>query len=636
VRYTISRITERAHGGDPIKRTTRIDAENLSIGRGSDCNIHLTDLTIGLRHATIRGTGENSVVVEAQPGFTFEVDGRVVERTQLTAGESRQLVFGTYVLSIAQGNSDEGIIVTISQDAGPQDILDLSNAKKAFSVSPLLFSLRNAAWVLGAFIVVVCLAGPVAYYFWQPAQSKIDPVGQWSVGPLSRGHAFLQHNCKACHLNAFRVIPDAGCLSCHQNGEDSKQSARIATQVFSIGSPFAPRPAKNHAASALLAKAMYGGGGFEYLIAYALNRAFEHPRGRCIDCHTEHIGSAGQRSASRRAARPSNVQIQATSCTSCHAQLKARLFDTALLDVPSWDKHPDFRPFITSLFAAGRPRLQNNGAAKGPFDTGIKFSHKQHLAPNGVIVREAQKYSIPTISDGLGTRLSCVACHKPASDGRAFLPIDMKADCAHCHSLKVPAIGGGAMALPHGDPDKVVTQMLAYYQATQGASTGTLRTRPGISGGPSSIPAVVSGNPSIAQKIRGIFTTDGRNKGLCYGCHDFVLPIDRNSLAFKIVRVKLVDRYLPRSGFDHSVPAHNHDAAGQPNCIRCHAPAQAENLSTVMIPGITQCKSCHGNNRAAASVAAQSNCAECHGYHSTGEPLTRELYERPWRIAPGI
>ncbi|HTW34197.1 MAG TPA: hypothetical protein VMD53_06245 [Rhizomicrobium sp.] len=631
--FTILRVTQRAHGGDPIERTKHVEDDEASIGRGTDCDLQLPDLLIGLRHAVMRIAGPGRVSVEALGEHRFVFQGGIVRRAEFRVADGISLGFGTYILSFSPGQTADDVVVTVSQTVADALVSDTSLAKKAFSLSSVMFSLRTAAWTLGLAILLVALAAPIAYDYLVPPPEqpvRINPAEQWSPGPLSAGHTFLQKNCKACHVNAFRRIPDEACLSCHRNGLDAIAMTRLTERVMGLGSAFAPRPANDHADPNLLRRAQEAPIVAANPIISAFDGLFSHPTDRCTSCHTDHVGARGQRTADLGAPRPTPAQVSESDCANCHENLKAHIPDTALLDVKDWDHHPDFRPLIATLAEKGRPKRVSDAVSDGPFDTGLKFSHKQHLATGGDVARQAAQYGEPVAPSG---RLSCSACHHPDNEGRGFLPIEMVRDCSSCHSLQIPGVNGQATSLPHGKPARVVETMVAYYKSGGAANTtGITRMRPG---GAFQATTDILSDQMIARKVRAVFMDNTVGPHPCYGCHTFTAD-DPNTLVFKIVPVHLENRYLPRAGFDHSVPQHLVDANGKPLCLNCHKATSSDSLSNVVIPSITTCKACHGARNPVGKQIAASNCTECHGYHTTGEPPAREVYLGPWRFPGGM
>jgi len=631
VSFTILRVTQRAHGGDPIERTKRIAGDEATIGRGTDCDLQLPDLIVGLRHAVIRITGPGRLTIEANGNHRFLVDGSIVRHADLRVADHPSVIFGSYVLTFGLGETENDIVVSVEQMASDVRDSDTSLAKKAFSLGSVMFGLRGAAWFLGISILLATLAAPLAYYYLVPGQPRINPTAQWSPGPLSSGHAFLEKNCVACHVKAFRTIPDEACLSCHRNGLDAIAASRAAERTADMGSPLAPHPANDHAEASLLRRAKETPAVATNPVISAFDGLFAHPSERCTSCHTDHVGAAGQRPSTVGPAHPTPVQVTEADCATCHEHLKAHIPDTALLDVRDFDHHPDFRSLIATLAENGRPKFESDAVADGPFDTGLKFSHKQHLAATGDVARQAAQYGKPAAPDG---RLSCSACHHPDKEGRGFLPIEMTRDCAACHSLQIPGIGGQITSLPHGEPARVVAKMVDYYKSGGDTNaTGITRMRPG---GAFQATTGVLSDAMIAHKVRAVFMDDTAEPHPCYGCHTFKTPAGPNTLVFKIVPVHVVNRYLPRSGFDHSVPQHLVDANGKPLCLNCHLATKSDSLSNVVIPGIATCKACHGARNGLGQELAASNCTECHGYHTTGEPPSREPYLGSWRFPSGM
>jgi hypothetical protein len=630
VTFVFNRVTQRSQGGDPIQRTTTVEANTAIIGRGTDCDLQLPDLSVGLRHAMITIKGRGRLEITAFGRMTFELNGRVVRMASLRISDRPELVFGSYLLTFALGRNDE-VIVTVTQTEPLVEAPDATTVKRVFSLGPNLFSLRRAAWLFIVLIVGAGLALPISYAYVAPNDSRINPGDLWSPGRLSEGHHFLEHNCRACHSQALRAVPDDACQSCHLKGADRATFASNKSRVMRMGSAFPASIVLDHADPNLLLRAT-GRSFFSNNPVEAVFQAFtDHPTDHCIGCHTDHVGTAGQIPAFEMPASPTPRQVTGGNCVNCHGTLKAHISETVLADVPDWDHHPDYRPRIASLFVPGHPRDVNDAVSDGSFDTGLRFSHRQHLANDSAIATEARNANLPRGADG---RLSCAACHQPADDGRGFVAIDMKRNCAACHSLAIPGPNGGTLMLAHGKPDQVVAQLRTFYEAGGAPPPVFRRERPGswdgtgFGTGPKIPPEQV-----IVQKIRQEFTTP---QGKCFTCHAF-RPNASDSTVFRIVGVHLVDRYLPLAGFDHSVPAHHLGSDGAPDCMQCHAVKSATSLAAVEIPGIGECKTCHGSATASVDRSAAATCTECHGYHKgdMGVPPSHEAFRKPWGIPDG-
>jgi hypothetical protein len=318
------------------------------------------------------------------------------------------------------------------------------------------------------------------------------------------------------------------------------------------------------------------------------------------------------------------------SCESCHSGLEARLSDTALLDAPSWDKHPDFRPQVTLSPAGPNPRIERLALSDAPLEhTGLSFSHRQHLLENGGVARKAQLLGR---EKGYGAALDCANCHKPEASG--FKPIKMTETCAPCHSLDYAIRDGAVQKLEHGKADRVVEQLRAFFaSANPGArgSTAAFAWRPGFGLlGERNLQDIPQLPPAARAKngVRAAFSKGGT----CYGCHEIVAPNTPQSLAFNVAPVRLPTSYLPRGDFDHSVKEHHEKADGTPLCDTCHEAPKSERATDLMLPSVTKCAACHGKDKTQVAEAAPAACAECHGYHDTAKPVARPRGELQARL----
>ena len=78
--FHLKLITQRAAGGDPIIRERHLPGPELTIGRATDSDILLTDLSIDLQHAKVRFAGPGRVTLESISGVPFELNGRATQR----------------------------------------------------------------------------------------------------------------------------------------------------------------------------------------------------------------------------------------------------------------------------------------------------------------------------------------------------------------------------------------------------------------------------------------------------------------------------------------------------------------------------------------------------------------------------
>ena len=565
--FILRQVTRRSGGGD-IVRTRTLTAAEPVIGRGAAADIPVPDLAISLSHARLRQTGPGAVEIEAFGAGRFEAGGKAVSRAELKLADAPALGFGRYRLTLTAGEAGEVVITLAHDEAAPEVI---ASHDGAFSLSGAVFSKRRLAWTLALLVLAVGLAWPIGSFFLGARSLPAD--GQWSSGPLSQAHAFLEDDCQACHQKAFVAVRDDACMACHQAGREPATLRKVAAEARAAGSPFTPRFVDDHADRQRLMRGAPLPSDLGGKVETVFRRAFNRPDDRCGSCHLEHIGPEG--------ARPAKVPALVTvnDCADCHAGMKGRLKDTALADVPDWGRHPEFRPLVT--VSPEGPRLQRVSLSQRPREaTGLIFPHRLHVSPTGGPARMAQTLGQ---SRGYGAPLACANCHRPGKDGRGFTPVVMERDCAACHSLAFARVGGVTKSLPHGEP----AQVAAALAGARG-------------------------------RVRAAFSAGGA----CFDCHKVIAPAD-GSLAYRIAPVHLTARFMPRGAFDHGVPEHRKDAKGALNCAACHATQTSDSAADLLTPTIAECVACHGKAKGQVHAPASADCAECHSYHAPGTPARK-------------
>ena len=76
---------------------------------------------------------------------------------------------------------------------------------------------------------------------------RIHPDQQWSSGPLSKAHAFLEKDCQSCHQAKFVSVRDEACLTCHTANQSPADALKLNASLAQRGSPFIPRLISDHA-----------------------------------------------------------------------------------------------------------------------------------------------------------------------------------------------------------------------------------------------------------------------------------------------------------------------------------------------------------------------------------------------------
>lgn len=591
--FIVRQISRTAEGREII-RPRAFDQAEISIGRGTDCDIHLPDLQVTLRHAVIRRAAiPGRIEIAAVAGMPFDVDGRSTERAEVDPAKGATVRIGGHVLDISSGATERAdAIVTVQRIEADADAED---KEAVFSVGHALPGKRAMAWTLALLILAAFLAWPI----WSIYSSRADaerPVAfhadeTWSSGKLSLVHATLENNCAACHTRPFVAVENQSCTACHSKIHDHADPRRL-----------------------LAAKVSRGISG---KIELAAAGAFGIPEGRCVECHTEHEGATAMPVTQQR------------FCSDCHGGLDKKLSDTKILNVSDFGTdHPQFRPAIMSNPEGPSPIVQRVSLDARPLeDNGLKFPHRLHLSKTNGVARMAQTFNG---EHDFGKALSCANCHVPDESGARFKPVNMEQDCAMCHSLAFDRIDGTIRTLRHGEPDQVVADLRAFYRSTgplRPINFGSVdRRRPGdfaarrTSSNLAFASATRGGRAEAA--IRSVFSEGGA----CFDCHRVTQPGVQGP-NYGIVPVRLPERYMKKGWFDHA--SHTTES-----CQSCHAAPTSDSASDVLLPKIASCRECHGGESAHKQV--QSSCAMCHDYHmGAGTPLmVRENLSRGKRRAP--
>ena len=622
--FIVRQVAKRADGGDIIRTRTLVQAE-LSVGRGTDCDIQLADLAVMLRHAKLAQVAGGRISVEAIGGVPVSVAGKFVTRADLVLAENPAVDIGPFRLSLAAGE-DGACAITAERVVPPIEAADAAQETSIFSLADALPPKRRLAWIGALLVLIGLLLVPLAHFIGEtratlprdtlaqaarpvtPGQAfgdgrltlpKARPAAQggfapdeaWSSGTLSNAHASLANNCGACHQQAFVSVTDSACQACHT-----------------------PAALPDHAAPARLAKGRLP----ESEVMAAAHSAFNLPQGRCTSCHKEHEGAA------------TVMTVAEAFCTDCHAGLKSRLRDTPVADVPGWAKHPDFRATLVATPSLTAPVFTRTALAGAREHSGLIYPHDLHQSATNAVANMAQKQRLPVAADGA---LPCSYCHQPDSDQLRFKPIAMEANCGACHDLAFARDGGSFRTLPHGKPAQVAGIIRDFTLSQAFAPRADVQRISFDRRLPGRAPAPLRGDANARAKAAVVSVFTG--KGLCTACH-VITDTGAADLTrrFSIVPVTINAQYLPQGRFPHGKHKTFDGKAGQAACIACHTGVLKSKASTdVNIPGITMCRECHGapaKTWLSRAAKAEASCDTCHAYHDGVPPAGHSV---PARVA---
>jgi len=311
----------------------------------------------------------------------------------------------------------------------------------------------------------------------------------------------------------------------------------------------------------------------------------------CRSCHQDHQGTSGL------------IRTDQRLCADCHGDLKTRTrgrsaladvhdFGTThpefAIDLPAWDADGRFAPRRTTL----APQLKE--------DSGLKFNHLKHLNPDGLN------------TPGGHRTLGCANCHVPDAGAAKMRPVKFEAMCHDCHTLGFDTLAP-AREVPHGKVAEVIYMLNEYY-AKVALEGGYLDAKS---------PAIVQerrrpGAPPLSQQqqqealawarertrevTESLFT--GR---ACTTCHKVTPPRDAVD-TWHVAPVRVSGIWFADAKFTHA----KHTTV---DCERCHEARNSQQSNDLLIPGITNCRECHGG--AYAKDKVPTTCIACHDYHQS-------------------
>lgn len=560
MRCLLRQITN-THEAGTTHRDRGIEKSELTIGRGTDQHVFLSDLHVTLSHAVIKPLPDQQFAVQSRAPSGFRHNGRT--RQTIVARFGDRIEIGRSRIRLRKPPSGYDLLVEY-EDAGADRAGH--RAKAATSLAETRLGSRPWAWAL--FLVV--LAFGIGLPVWEAMQPPIAATeggtterrqgdeaglrqfvpghGFWNTGPMARAHSFFADDCRQCHQKPFEPVTNQACSDCH-------------------------RALPHHADTRQL------------LSETRLDEV------RCGNCHMEHNGTE------------SLVLTDTRLCTDCHAEPDERMPSAELGRVTDFgDDHPQFRVRLTSVTDNGMVEASRRlMMLRLRDDPGIKFPHDEHLEPGGVEGPDGKE------------PLACASCHNLAQGGIQMEPVDMEADCRRCHRLDFEPADPDRQ-LPHGDVARVLDYLDAYYsrRALQGGYEGDdvpwivrQRRRPGEElEGERRRAALDWAEDKAAMVADEVFS-----KRVCTECHEVREKAQDVELArrWDVRPVYMNQNWFPAARFTHAP----HLTA---DCTECHQDAVESDASNdVLMPKIDDCRSCHGGVGEEQQVA--TTCVDCHRFH---------------------
>lgn len=592
---------KRRAGGRVTVRPTIYEKDSVTLGRATDCDVHLPDLRVALRHARIQVLSPERIRVEAIADQRIKADNKIVKRKDFPLQNAPVISIGPYQLQISSDNVDSSLLLRIELVEATTVVGDMRNEKALFTLQGVVPGKRPMTWLLFLAVIIGFLALPVANHIEsrkpQTVLTSSEPAllqssgKSWLAGEMSSAHANLVANCRTCHEAAFQRVSDNVCLECHQ-----QQNHHTDPKIYTSTSPHPTTPD-------------------EWLMS--LRAALGIAEDRCGSCHFEHNGETG--------VTPENSSF----CTDCHRNLKGRAPDIEIYDVGSFKNfHPEFHPTVSTLDDSGQRISHRPSLATRPKEeNGLTFPHDFHLE-DPEVARKLETLN-PAIKNRWGDTLDCVDCHIIDDAGRYFKPIEMETQCQDCHSLAFSAGDDGKIrSLPHGEPVEVRRVLEDFYfaQASQTLiddnASSILERQLSAAARQRRLEyqerAIREAKENTDAMVARIFSEDG----VCQKCHTNELPSLNQNWA-PIAPVELTQRYMPKAEFSHK-----QHMSGNLECSSCHSAERSSQSADVLMPSITVCRDCHNDDKGKNAIA--SDCLTCHSFHDeNAPPMSPALASRP-------
>lgn len=570
MRVLVRYITRKARTG-VTHSDHEIHADTLTIGRGSDADLFLSDLHVALRHAILRDAGDGRFTIQARTPSGIRINGRTMQTGSVRAEDTIEI--GLTSLRLQRGDAEHDLVIDVEERQSRSDeAVDVG----ATSLQEAGLGYRRWAWTAFFLVMLLGIGIPLGHLLSEKAatakatDNSDDGSGGigsrllttipwhlaggdqlWDSGPMSRPHRFFGRDCGQCHQEPFQRVTSEACLACH---EDQPHHADDAELMH---------------ASGLSGR-------------------------RCADCHREHGGLEAM------------VGTDPRLCVDCHADPDGSMPESDIRPVTGFmgDSHPPFRVRLVSITDAGEADWQRVRMTDAVSErNGLVFPHDVHVSEDGV--------RGPTGRE----QLVCADCHRPGPEGVAMQPPSFEQDCQRCHRLDFSA-GDVERELPHGDPESVLVTLEEYFArvALEGGFTDEAADPPEVvrqrrPGDEQLEPQERQAALEWSRQWAHTVAEESFEYRTCRTCHEIERQPESKA-GWRVAPVALTREWFPAHRFDH-------DPHRKTDCMECHAADTSARSEDVLMPGIETCRQCHGDSDSTARVA--SRCVDCHAFHAADE-----------------
>ena len=528
--------------------------EALTIGRGTGQALFLSNLRVALEHAKVTKLKGGRYRVASMISAGVKVDGKTQQTAIATTGSCIEL--GGQIIRFITPPEGYEAAVEITELEQTAEQAKSSFSGDDFSLGDTWLGRRKLSWILFIVILIATLIVPLVGNMVPGLQAKLRSLPVPDDGLWEAGTLQSAHH-----------FFGEDCSTCH-------------TDAF--------RQVKDEACEACHART-FDHADPEFFAIPALSDS------RCASCHRDHNGKDGL------------IRDDQKLCQDCHQDLQFKTDQqTILADASDFTRnHPEFKVEVAAWDLNGNyaPRREALDSDTLIEDSNLRFPHDLHLKAEGMKSPEGDRV------------LSCDTCHAAEPGGGKMLPVKFETMCQDCHRLAFD-LQAADREVPHGKIAEVLYMLDDYYagRALAGgyddaAAPAVVRTRRR----PSQRMSRAETQEALAwarQKSR----TVGRNlfEGQACGvCHFVESQQDGDKIDWFINPVRVAGIWFPKAEFTH-------DSHTTMACESCHGARESGFADDVLIPGIENCRTCHGGADNPSLV--QSTCVSCHKYHIWSGP----------------
>lgn len=316
-----------AQAGPQVTVEQRLDADRLTIGRGTGQLLEIADLRVALEHAEIGLTRSGVYPLKTIGHNSVLVNGAVAHLAELHSGDTVDI--GRYRLTIEPPDPDSDLAVRIEELLSAREEKASRKERYVMTLAQAGAGKRRPAWLLAGAILLLGLLAPLLLRHLPSTQAGASMDRIWQAGAPSTAHSHFLSDCSTCHEQPFVRVRNEACLECHRDQPQHSDHADILAMDGFAGA-------------------------------------------RCGACHLEHSGAA-------------LIARKPALCTGCHADPDDGYEIARLPAVKNFEhSHPEF---TLRLPQAQRDKLEYVELAQSAAlreQSNLLFPHDLHVSALGV------------------------------------------------------------------------------------------------------------------------------------------------------------------------------------------------------------------------------------------------------------